>query len=237
VTLAGSTWTAYAGLLALTGTPGAQIFLIAGLLIVSIGNIIKMFKSTDYQEFVKHCYWGKLYGEGAFTPEWATKKFSDWKRGDGGLDDYDAQFVALVNLICRFEIEEGGPREVELKMGFMPSRASLELHYLEKWKGAADSRDLTDRAMIETAAGGKPPVVTASKFQVVSGGSRTFKVRPSVSMTTKPLTVEYELPDGPTMDMKNPELDSIWLEVQLVMKFGKEEFHVPHRKPARITLS
>ena len=136
-------------------------------------------------------------------------------------------------MISKFEIEAGSdPREAELKMGFMPSRASFDLHYIEKWSSAGDSRDLTDKATIEAAGEGKPPAVKASKFEVVPEGERMFKVRPSVSMTTKPLTVEFELPDGPMSEMWNPELNSISLEVRLVMKFGKEKFYVPHSKPA-----
>jgi len=233
LTLTGSAATAAWGLAALLAVPGAQVFLVAGLLLVALGHLLSMFRDNDYETYVKHCCWGELYGEGNFTPEWATRKISDWKHDAESLDDYDEQFRALLNLISKFEIEAGSdPREAELKMGFMPSRASFDLHYIEKWSSAGDSRDLTDKATIEAAGEGKPPAVKASKFEVVPEGERMFKVRPSVSMTTKPLTVEFELPDGPMSEMWNPELNSISLEVRLVMKFGKEKFYVPHSKPA-----
>ncbi len=219
----GSAGTAVAGLFLLMGVPGGQFIAIVGLAIVGIGKLLGLSSSeSDYELYVDHCAWGGRYGRDEHKPDWARKGFSGWK------DDYDEQFRALINLICRFDIESGPrPREAELKMGFVPSRSSLKLRYVEKWRDAADSRDVADEAVIED---GKPPALKAGRFEVVSRG-HVFTVRPIV-----PPTAKDPGSSAGTIQVKNPLLGSISLEARLVMRFGKEELLVPYGKAKTKTI-
>jgi len=221
--MVGSAGSAVAGLLLLFEIPGGQIVAIIGLAIVGLGRLLgMMLKKSDYELFVDHCAWGKRYGRDEHKPDWASKKFGEWK------GDYDEQFRALINLICRFEIESGSePREAELKMGFVPSPSSLKLRYVEKWNDAKDSRDLSDLATIED---GKAPVLKDGKLKVVAS-AHTFKVTPNVPLTAKTVGVT-----AGWVKKKNDDLQGITLEAMLVMKFGSEEFQVPQGKVASKTI-
>ena len=54
--------------------PGLGELLIIGAALVMIGNtIVKIFKKSDHQHFVRHCFWGTEYGETGPEREWADR--------------------------------------------------------------------------------------------------------------------------------------------------------------------
>jgi hypothetical protein len=130
-------------LAAALSVPGLGVLIMIGGALVIIGNtIVKIFKKTDYQRFVRHCYWGPEYGETGPKKEWAVAPFEQWK------DRYDLQLKSLIELLCQFEIDEdrwkakanipSDPekiRAVEVKLGWLPMGARIEVTYDEVWDG------------------------------------------------------------------------------------------------------
>jgi hypothetical protein len=127
------------------GIPALGELIMIGAALVMIGDtIIKFFKKSDYQHFLRHCFWGTEYGESGPEREWAVAPFKQWK------GRYDLQLKSLIQLICKFEIDEDlwsglkrvkipsdlhAIRTVKVKLGWLPISARIDATYVEQWQG------------------------------------------------------------------------------------------------------
>lgn len=104
----------------------APVLEIVGGILVVAGTAISAFtKDSDIELFAAHCRWGTDHHSGQTTvfgvfvltsPDWATANFSEWNKGETGLDH---QIASLISLMLSFVAEARGTSTVRIYPGIV----------------------------------------------------------------------------------------------------------------------
>ncbi len=113
-------------------------FMVIGLVVMSIGAIVGLFKDKPMDTYLKFCAFGENGGGGEIVPG-----LEEMKEGE-----YLQQLEVLLNLICAFEMEradlvrtDGDPRAARFTMGWFTENSYMDVDYEDEWyAGAAEGR-------------------------------------------------------------------------------------------------
>lgn len=242
LTAAGATIGVSSVCMGLLAIPGGQIVGMIGLAIVAIGSIMRaMLSKSDLEIFFAHCSWG-LQHKKAGGADWSPTRFEQWT----GASEFDYQLDALLNILCKIEIDRGDSaatvRELTFKVGWIPPDATLMVRYAERWQRYEDSRELEAKITFSKTG----PVSNNPKLPAASGAKSVVKVSdkeglavgtidaglPDQQATTRPRRLYYE---GPMrVWMPHPELKEVVAEARLSVTLeGGHAFTIPHSGWAR----
>lgn len=232
LTAAGATFGTASVAMGLLAIPGAQAVAILGLAIVAAGYIYKLLKGKEpLERFFGRCSWGVDYlkpGGG----KWSRTRFETWK----GDNEFDYQIDALLNIICKIEINRGATfRDMKISVAWLPPRASLTVKYEELWKGAAQPHTLeTVLTMNNGAPVSKKPVLAASLE-----GKNVIKVQPAAGqLPAKTLYGETQSMGVARVRSPHADLKSSVVSVRLFVTFdGMAALSVPHDGPVKSTVT
>ena len=232
-----------AGLMMLAGVPGAQIVALVGLLIVAVGQMIKLAThdsqdpdDSPYYQLVNFCEWGLQKSGDQATASFSPKPFASWP------GDIDAQLTAAVNLLCGFTLErdehfDAGAvvsddlRQAKLSATWFPPGSTLRVKFEEKWQDVTKNRVWT----ADFVTGEKGPVAAkGAQLGLVAHGKDSYFLRPIPYAAEAPTQTS----DGAYASRKSvvPGLKSIHLEGRLHIKLADREYLVPHDKDVALTL-
>jgi hypothetical protein len=229
LTATGATIGTAGSFMVLMAVPGANIVVVIGLLVVALGFLYKIIKGkAPIERFFAHCTWGKEYGE-AGGGDWSPTRFEQWK----GDSEFDYQFEALLNIICKIEISKGQAlRDVEFKMGWLPPDSTLTVKYEETWRDDADSRSLESEILVAD----KGPVSSNAAIAVYADGANGVKISPATAyLTRRDLYVTKEKTFNKTGDTGevtavNDDLKKILASGKLLVTLdGSTTVKVPHK--------
>jgi hypothetical protein len=223
---AGATFGTSAGAMVLIGIPGANFVVLAGILLSFIATILEWGEDPPMEAFFAHCTWGKQHGKGDGV-DWSPTKFSEWK----GPREFDNQFEALLNVICKPDVGifDGNVRELKIKMGWVPDKARLSVVYFEQWEGEA-YKNVSGEVVIagdkaSTTQAGFQVSLTSEKegsvLRVRVMPSHLSKGHPTVKPTANPLMQDVKFVGG---------LQEVRVGARLIVKSldGKRELSIPH---------
>jgi hypothetical protein len=233
---------AVAGLAMLAGVPGAQIVALVGLLIVAIGQMIKLAThdsqdpdDSPYFQLVNFCEWGLQKSGDDDTASFSPKPFSEWK------GDIDAQLTAAVNLLCGFSLERNEHydgallvsddlREAKLSARWFPPGSVLRVKFEEKWAEAVKNRVWK----ADFVTGEKGLVAEkGAQLRLVANGKDAYLLRPIPYAGEAATQIDGEYMTGKKLA---PGLQSIHLEARLHIKLADREYLVPHDKDVGLAL-
>jgi len=186
LTAAGSTIAAASAFMGILAIPGANIVAILGLFVVAVGFVYKLFApDSPMERFFAHCTWGNDYLS-AGGADWSPTRFEEWKEEK----EFDNQFTALLNMICKFKIGSYGTiRELEYEMGWLPPNSRLVFSYEEKWEDeAAQKLDgdviITDKTAVSNQPWSVVSLVGKSTIKLAVLSSYLSKNHPTIEPVT-----------------------------------------------------
>lgn len=229
LTAAGSAIGTAGTFMALTAIPGGQIVAVIGLLVVATGFIYKALAGKDpIERFFAHCSWGKERTK-AGHPDWSPTDFKDWQ----GDKEFDYQFEALLNIICKMEISQGNTyRELKYKMGWLPPYSKLKVKYEETWRDTADNRTLESEIRFTD----KGPMSTVPNMLAYADGKNGVKITLVRAYLSKrdPNDGDYNVLLGRKV---NENLRKVAACGKLLVSFdGMSDVALPHNGWAKKTL-
>jgi hypothetical protein len=235
LTAAGATMGVASVCMGMMAIPGGQIVGMLGLAVVAIGSIMRaMFTKTDLEIFFAHCSWGKQYKKPGGA-DWSATRFENWH----GEKEFDYQLDALLNILCKIEIDRGDSmhtlRELSFTMAWIPPGAKLSVRYTESWANPQDTRVLTADVTF-TQAG---PDSSNPKFPATAISKKAVKLRDVDgiavgSVELKPPATHggprpYFVQSSMMTWMPNPELKQLKAEAVLAVELdGGHKFTIPH---------
>jgi hypothetical protein len=218
--------------------PGLGELIMIGAALVMIGNtIVKIFKKTDHQHFVRHCFWGTEYGESGPEREWAVAPFEEWK------GRYDIQLKSLIQLLCQFEIEGDRwlghnrvklpsdvdtIRMVKVKMGWVPVGVRIEATYEEQWKGAGTQTLKGSWEVTEQSSATNDYTIEAEKGNNLEIALKAGELELSQLGTSPRADLVHKYAGG--FNRWNKNFVHLEVGVRLVLSLGKEEVTVPYEE-------
>ena len=123
--------------LVLTGP--ASCLLVAGVVLVVVGNLIVSIVSTsNWQKFVRHSVFGdKPASKG--QENWSGGDFSAWTPTADGLD---RQIRVLTSMLCTFDVAGIGfdAQTVTVRFGIIPPRATLHVDFFIEYENGVRAR-------------------------------------------------------------------------------------------------
>jgi hypothetical protein len=218
--------------------PGLGELVMIGAVLVMTGNtIVKVFKKTDHQHFLRHCCWGTEYGGTGPEREWAVAPFEEWK------GRYDLQLKSLIQLLCKFEIETVGfgvdrihipsdasaIRAVKVKLGWLPIGVRIEATYEEKWKGVGTQQlhgswEVTDQS-------GAGYTIEAKKDNALKIQLKDGELEVSQSGTSARPDLVHMFQGAKTKYNRwHKDFQYLKVGIRLVLTLGKEELSVPYEE-------
>jgi hypothetical protein len=200
--------------------PGGQVVAVVGLVTMGHSFIYKAIKGQDpIERFFSHCSWGIEHANkgGKGGADWSPTRFEDWK----GDKEFDYQFEALLNIICKIEISHGDSyRDLRYKMAWFPPNSKLVVRYEELWKSSSDNRTVEGEVVLtdgETKS--RNPDILATPDG--KNGVR-ITMMPSLLSKTKPQQ-DNRLPQ--------PDLKKSLASGKLLVSFdGMAAVTIPHQK-------
>jgi hypothetical protein len=133
----------FGGSTAITGVgiPVAAALELVGAILVAAGTVIAVFtKDSDIELFTSHCRWGRAHNNGQITlpaagpfaatppskPDWASAIFSEWSKGEAGLDH---QIASLISLMASFVAEAQGFTTVRIYPGVLNRTSKMFIKF------------------------------------------------------------------------------------------------------------
>ena len=218
LTAAGATIGTAGTVMALMAIPGGQILGVIGLFVVAAGFLIKVLKGKDpLQRFFDRCSWGNHHLQ-AGGADWSPTRFEQWK----GEKEFDYQFEALLNIICKIEIAHGDTyRQLKFTIAWLPPNAKLVVRYDEVWRNSADSRTLEGTVVMTD----KGPTSSNPRLAATPAGKSNVAVTADVGLPSKPPTVVVN-----NIRVPHKELKRAAVTAKLLLTFdGMAAVTIPHK--------
>jgi hypothetical protein len=203
-----------------------------------IGNtVVKIFKKSDHQHFVRHCFWGTEYGDSGPEKEWAVAPFEEWK------GRYDIQLKSLIELLCQFEIEGDRwlghkrtslpsdvdeIRTVKVNMGWVPVGARIEATYEEQWNGPDTQTLKGSWEITEQSSATNDYTIEDEKGNTLKMELKAGELELSQLGTSPRADLVHKYAGG--FNRWNKDFVHIEVGIRLVLSMGKEEITIPYEE-------
>jgi hypothetical protein len=163
--------------------------------------------------------------------------FEEWR------GRYDIQLKSLIQLVCKFEIEEDRwlghnrvklpsnldtIRTVKVKMGWVPVGARIEATYEEQWKGAGTQTLKGSWEVTEQSTATGDYTIKAEKGNTLEIALKAGELEISQLGTSPRADLVHKYTGG--FNRWNRDFVHLDVGIRLVLDLGKEEVTVPYEE-------